>query len=76
MRYDFKHKKYLLQVSILSTTGGRNGNQVVYRVMAELMTDDLMLLHTFKGQTGKEAFKNTLFFSCVCGKINCTLFRL
>lgn len=52
---------------MLATSGGKNPNQVVHRVMAELMSDKLMLEFTFKGLSGKESFMDTEYFNCVFG---------
>lgn len=52
---------------MLSTTGGDNINQITYRVMATLMTDELMNKYSFAGKKGKMCFRDTIFLHVVCG---------
>lgn len=52
---------------MLKCRGGENHNQITYRIMAALMTDELMSEFTFVGQTGKQSFKSSIFLQCVCG---------
>ncbi|CAL8140642.1 unnamed protein product [Orchesella dallaii] len=56
-------------VSILSTKGGNTSNQITYRIVAALMTDELMVHYTFAGHTGKFCFKDTMFITCICDAV-------
>lgn len=54
---------------MLASKGGNNPNQITHHITRSLMTDELMLSFTMKGQTGKEAFKDFIFLDCICGEI-------